>query len=434
MNCFSFPSTDKRASDSKSKRITSSVGSTTDGGKSVSDMNSMTTSGPESHPSTPRRNLQSFSQRPQNLRVFTYEELRGATKNFHRSNMLGEGGFGCVYKGWITHSQSNEEEVRMEVAVKQLNRKGHQGHKEWLAEVHFLGLVEHPNLVKLVGYCAEDDERGIQRLLVYEFMPNRSLEEHLFWKGLPVLPWNERMDIALGAACGLAYLHEEIDDLQVIFRDFKTSNVLLDKEFKPKLSDFGLARQGPETGASHVSTAVVGTIGYAAPEYLQTGHLTLKSDVYSFGVVLLEMLSGRRSVDRNRPKSEQRLLEWAKPYLLDNRKFHLLMDPRLENQFSLEKAMKVASLAQHCLAKNPRNRPKMSAVVNKLKQIIDMSKEEVAVRSSSTRSETIETLIKEPRKEPNSTKRKFQFFGEGNSNSKEERPTWLDWIPKLIKA
>lgn len=393
MNCFSFPSTDKRASDSKSKRITSSVGSTTDGGKSVSDMNSMTTSGPESHPSTPRRNLQSFSQRPQNLRVFTYEELRGATKNFHRSNMLGEGGFGCVYKGWITHSQSNEEEVRMEVAVKQLNRKGHQGHKEWLAEVHFLGLVEHPNLVKLVGYCAEDDERGIQRLLVYEFMPNRSLEEHLFWKGLPVLPWNERMDIALGAACGLAYLHEEIDDLQV-----------------------------------------VGTIGYAAPEYLQTGHLTLKSDVYSFGVVLLEMLSGRRSVDRNRPKSEQRLLEWAKPYLLDNRKFHLLMDPRLENQFSMEKAMKVASLAQHCLAKNPRNRPKMSAVVNKLKQIIDMSKEEVAVRSSSTRSETIETLIKEPRKEPNSTKRKFQFFGEGNSNSKEERPTWLDWIPKLIKA
>ncbi|GLJ21449.1 hypothetical protein SUGI_0395510 [Cryptomeria japonica] len=143
---------------------------------------------------------------------------------------------------------------KIEVAVKQLNKKGMQGHKEWVTEVNFLGMVEHRNLVKLVGYCAEDDERGIQRLLVYEFMPNKSLEDHLLSRSLPVLPWLVRLQIALEAASGLAYLHEEMD-FQIIFRDFKTSNVLLDQEFHPKLSDFGLARQGPAVGISHVTTA-----------------------------------------------------------------------------------------------------------------------------------------------------------------------------------
>lgn len=312
------------------------------------------------------------SQNPQLLRVFTYAELRAATRNFSRANLLGEGGFGCVYKANIKSLNRRSTSSSQEVAVKQLNRKGQQGHKEWLSEVHFLGMVEHPNLVKLVGYCAEDDERGIQRLLVYEFMPNKSLEDHLFQKGSSVLSWQERLSIMLGAARGLAYLHEEISDIQVIFRDFKSSNVLLDEDFTPKLSDFGLARQGPETGASHVTTVVVGTWGYAAPEYIQTGHLTSKSDVWSFGVVLLEILSGRRSMDRNRPKSEQQLFDWMRPFFQGKRKVHSFIDPRLEGRYSLIQAERIAALALQCLHKLARTRPLMSVVVAKLKEIVEL--------------------------------------------------------------
>ncbi|KAH7300821.1 hypothetical protein KP509_24G080100 [Ceratopteris richardii] len=249
-----------------------------------------------------------------------------------------------------------------------------QGHKEWLSEVHFLGMVKHPNLMKLVGYCAEDGARGIQRLLVYEFMPNKSLEDHLFSKGHHVLSWNKRLQIILGAARGLAYLHEEINDIQVIFRDFKTSNILLDQDFSPKLSDFGLAREGPETGASHVTTVVVGTWGYAAPEYIQTGHLTSKSDVWSFGVVLLEILCGRKSMERSRPKNEQQLLEWLKPYFKGQRKLECFVDARLEGIYSLKQAEKIAALALLCLNKSPRRRPLMSEVVESLAEIVELEK------------------------------------------------------------
>ncbi|KAI5079278.1 hypothetical protein GOP47_0004757 [Adiantum capillus-veneris] len=315
--------------------------------------------------------MQSISERTSELQVFTFGELRGVCQGFSRSNLVGEGGFGCVYRGFIKNTSSKEAQSSKEVAVKLLNRNGQQGHKEWLAEVRFLGLVEHPNLVKLVGYCAEDDERGIQRLLVYEFIARGSLEGYLFSKSQSVLSWRQRIQIMLGAARGLAYLHQEIEGIQVIFRDFKTSNVLLDEDFTPKLSDFGLARQGPEMGATHVSTSVVGTIGYAAPEYVQTGHLTSKSDVWSFGVVLFEMLTGRRSVDRNRPKSEQHLLEWVRPYLHGSKKLHLIMDPRFEGDYSLVQAQKIVELALHCCHRAPRARPTMSSVVKKLKWILE---------------------------------------------------------------
>jgi hypothetical protein len=248
-----------------------------------------------------------------------------------------------------------------------------QGHKEWLAEVHFLGLVDNPYLVKLIGYCTDDDETGteggIQRLLVYEFMPNRGLDNHLFVKGPHIIPWHIRVQIALGAARGLAYLHEELE-FQVIFRDFKTSNVLLDEAFNPKLSDFGLARQGPEEGDSHVTTAVIGTIGYAAPEYIQTGHLTAKSDVWSFGVVMLELITGRRAMDRSRPKTEQRLVEWVRPYVTNSNNFWQVVDPQLD-KYPLKPAMKFASIAMQCLRKYPKTRPKMSEVVEKLKSVLE---------------------------------------------------------------
>nr|GMC91329.1 probable serine/threonine-protein kinase PBL19 [Ipomoea batatas]GMD62148.1 probable serine/threonine-protein kinase PBL19 [Ipomoea batatas] len=313
-----------------------------------------------------------YEGKAQNLRVFSFSELRQGTNNFSRLLKIGEGGFGCVYKGKIKPVDGNGEPVV--VAIKKLNRDGYQGHKQWVAEVQFLGVVEHPNLVKLIGYCGVDGERGIQRLLVYEFMQNKSLEDHLFSKAYPALTWQRRLQIVLGAARGLAYLHEELE-VQVIYRDFKSSNVLLDNDFKPKLSDFGLAREGPTGLHTHVSTAAVGTYGYAAPDYIETGHLTAKSDVWSFGVVLYEILTGRRSIERSRPSSEQKLLSWIKHYPAESRKFSTIMDPRLENQYSESAARRIAKLADSCLSKSPKARPKMSQVVETLQQIIQSCSE-----------------------------------------------------------
>ncbi|XP_021755201.1 probable serine/threonine-protein kinase PBL19 [Chenopodium quinoa] len=308
-----------------------------------------------------------YEEKSPNLRVFSWSELRIATNDFNRKLKIGEGGFGCVYQGKIKPVDGKGDPIL--VAVKKLNKDGFQGHKQWLSEVQFLGVVEHPNLVKLIGYCAVDGERGIQRLLVYEYMPNKSLEDHLFKKTYPHLPWEKRMQIIIGAAQGLAYLHEELE-VQVIFRDFKTSNVLLDENFQAKLSDFGLAREGPTPGSSHVSTAVVGTHGYAAPDYIETGHLSSKSDVWSFGIVLYEILTGRRSLERSLPKPEQQLLNWVKQFPIEGKKFSSIIDPRLEDQYSLSAARKIAKVAESCLVKSYKERPDMSVVVEKLKEIM----------------------------------------------------------------
>ncbi|KAL6129144.1 hypothetical protein ACLB2K_072497 [Fragaria x ananassa] len=321
---------------------------------------------------SPRGIPELYEENAHNLRVFTFQELRQATNDFHRLLKIGEGGFGNVYKGSIKPAESKGD--RVVVAIKKLNNDGLQGHKQWVAEVQFLSVVEHPNLVKLIGYCAVDGERGIQRLLVYEYMPNRSLEDHLFNRAYPTIPWETRLQIILGAAQGLSYLHEELE-IQVIYRDFKCANVLLDENFKPKLSDFGLAREGPMVGHTHVSTAVVGTYGYAAPDYIETGHLTTKSDVWSFGVVLYEILTGRRSLERNRPRTEQKLLEWVKQFPPDSKKFGLMMDPRLESSYLKSAARKIAKLANSCLSKSAKDRPTMSQVVETLKQIIQDSEE-----------------------------------------------------------
>ncbi|GJW64421.1 probable serine/threonine-protein kinase PBL19 [Tanacetum coccineum] len=321
---------------------------------------------------SPRGIVELYEEKAEKLRVFTYSELRQATNDFTRLRKIGEGGFGCVYKGSIKPVDGKGDPIV--VAVKKLNSDGFQGHKQWVAEVQFLGVVDHPNLVKLIGYCAVDSERGIQRLLVYEFMPNKSLEDHLFSKSRETLPWKKRLQIMLGAAQGLAYLHEELE-AQVIFRDFKTSNILLDEDFNPKLSDFGLAREGPTEGNTHVSTAVMGTHGYAAPDYIETGHLTTKSDVWSFGIVLYEILTGRRSLERHRPKEDQKLLDYVRRYPIDGKKFGIILDPRLEAKYSLTAARKIAKLADTCLLKSAKDRPKMSQVVESLKQILEVSTE-----------------------------------------------------------
>eukprot|EP00252_Welwitschia_mirabilis_P005678 TRINITY_DN1619_c0_g1_i1.p1 TRINITY_DN1619_c0_g1~~TRINITY_DN1619_c0_g1_i1.p1 ORF type:complete len:404 (-),score=70.26 TRINITY_DN1619_c0_g1_i1:349-1560(-) len=301
------------------------------------------------------------------LRAFSFNELKGATRNFRADCLLGEGGFGSVFKGVIDEQGPNGSArgVGMVVAVKRLNQGSMQGHKEWLAEVNFLGQFYHPNLVKLMGYCIEDDHR----LLVYEYMPRGSLENHLFRKGSyhQPLSWAVRIKIAHGAAKGLAFLHSA--ENPVIYRDFKASNVLLDSHYNAKLSDFGLAKDGPTGDKTHVTTRVMGTHGYAAPEYIETGHLSAKSDVYSFGVVLLEMLSGRRAVDKNRAVGEKNLIEWAKPYINDKKKIFRIIDTRLEGQYSKKSAQKAAILAFQCLCTDAKLRPDMNAVVELLEEL-----------------------------------------------------------------
>lgn len=351
------------AATTSSSNYGTSRSSESTGGKQAVSKSSVSTS---SQPSISAM----FEEKAGVLRVFELAELRSATNDFSLTLKLGEGGFGSVYKGFI--KPLDEKIGRITVAVKVLNQRSLQGHKQWLAEVQFLGVLEHPNLVKLIGYCSDDDERGIQRLLVYEYMPNKSLEYHLFNRASTPLPWNLRLKIALGAAEGLTYLHEGLE-LQVIYRDFKTSNVLLDDDFHPKLSDFGLAREGPAGDKTHVSTAVVGTYGYAAPDYIETGHLTTKSDVWSFGVVLYELLTGRRALDRNRPTNEQKLLDWVKQFPIENKRFNMIMDPRLKYQYSLKSAREVAKLANSCLVKQGKQRPKMSEVVEVLKQAVEMT-------------------------------------------------------------
>ncbi|XP_047334663.1 serine/threonine-protein kinase PCRK1-like [Impatiens glandulifera] len=315
-----------------------------------------------------------FSHKPSDLRVFTFSELKTATKNFNGAYRIGEGGFGCVYKGTVRTSNDQDSNKKLvDVAVKQLGSRGLQGHKEWVNEVNFLGIVDHPNLVKLIGYCADDDERGIQRLLVYEYLANRSVDDNLSNKVVTPLPWGMRLKIARDAARGLAHLHEGMD-FQIIFRDFKSSNILLDEEWNAKLSDFGLARLGPQEGCTHVSTGVVGTLGYAAPEYMQTGRLTSKSDVWGYGVFLYELITGRRPLDRSRPSSEQKLLVWIRPYVQDSKKFHKILDQRLDWKYSLKSAQKLANVANRCLNSQSKSRPKMSQVLKMVNEILEYSK------------------------------------------------------------
>ncbi|CAN6314172.1 unnamed protein product [Urochloa humidicola] len=300
------------------------------------------------------------------LREFTLAELRAATRGFKPEMVLGEGGFGRVYKGWVDERTLNpaKSSAGVIVAVKKLNPESVQGLQEWQSEVNFLGRLSHPNLVRLLGYCGEDREL----LLVYEFMSKGSLENHLFRRGsTEPLPWSTRLKIAIGAARGLAFLHSS--EKQVIYRDFKASNILLDSDFTAKLSDFGLAKNGPSAGRSHVTTRVIGTYGYAAPEYVATGHLYVKSDVYGFGVVLLELLTGLRAHDLNRPGHQTNLVEWARPFLSGRGKLTSLMDQRLGGQYPPKAAHSAARLANKCLAGDPRSRPSMEEVVAALEDV-----------------------------------------------------------------
>ncbi|PSR98087.1 Serine/threonine-protein kinase [Actinidia chinensis var. chinensis] len=286
-------------------------------------------------------------------KTFTFRELAAATKNFRQECLLGEGGFGRVYKGTLQSSGQI-------VAVKQLDRNGMQGNKEFLVEVLVLSLLHHPNLVNLIGYCADGD----QRLLVYEYMPLGSVEDHLhdIAEDKKPMDWLGRMKIASGAAQGLEYLHEKANP-PVVYRDLKSSNVLLDEDFNPKLSDYGLAKLGLGGNKMHVTPRMMGTYGYCAPEYERTGELTLKSDVYSFGIVLLELITGRRAIDTTRPTEEQNLVSWAQPFFRDPKTFPEMADPLLEGKFPVKSLNQAVGVAAMCLQEEPSVRPLISDVV-----------------------------------------------------------------------
>ncbi|KAG5382423.1 hypothetical protein IGI04_033893 [Brassica rapa subsp. trilocularis] len=286
-----------------------------------------------------------------NLRIFTLAELRASTRNFKSENVLGEGGFGKVFKGWLEEKgPGSHSSTGTVIAVKKLNSESFQGFEEW----------------QLLGYCLEGDDL----LLVYEYMQKGSLENHLFRKGSVVQPlsWEIRLTIAIGAAKGLAFLHAS--EKQVIYRDFKASNILLDASYNAKLSDFGLAKLGPSASQSHITTRVMGTQGYAAPEYVATGHLYVKSDNYGFGVVLAEILTGLRAVDPLRPTGQQNLTDWIKPHLSERRKLRRIMDPRLEGKYPFKSAFRVAQLALKCLEPEQKNRPSMKEVVESLELVL----------------------------------------------------------------
>ncbi|XP_057453357.1 probable LRR receptor-like serine/threonine-protein kinase At1g56140 [Lotus japonicus] len=288
--------------------------------------------------------------------TFSYSELKNATNDFNIDNKLGEGGFGPVYKGIL-----NDGTV---IAVKQLSLGSHQGKSQFIAEIATISAVQHRNLVKLYGCCIE----GSKRLLVYEYLENKSLDQALFGKALS-LNWSTRYDICLGVARGLTYLHEE-SRLRIVHRDVKASNILLDHELVPKLSDFGLAKLYDDK-KTHISTRVAGTIGYLAPEYAMRGHLTEKADVFSFGVMALELVSGRPNSDASLEGEKMYLLEWAWK-LHENNNVTDLVDPGL-SEFNKEEARRVVGIALLCTQTSPTLRPSMSRVVAMLSGDIEVS-------------------------------------------------------------
>lgn len=302
-----------------------------------------------------------FSGNLRNISHFSFQALKKATTNFHECNLLGKGGFGPVYLGTL--------EDGLLVAIKKLALdKSQQGEAEFLSEVKMITSIQHKNLVRLLGCCSE----GPQRLLVYEYMKNKSLDLILYGKSDQYLNWNARFQIILGIARGLQYLHED-SHLRIVHRDIKASNILLDDKFQPRIGDFGLARFFPEDQA-YLSTTFAGTLGYTAPEYAIRGELSEKADIYSFGVLVLEIISCRKNTDLMLPSEMQYLPEFAWK-LYERSKLIDLIDPRMRNAGFVEKdVMQTIHVALLCLQAHANTRPPMSEVVAMLTWKVEMVK------------------------------------------------------------
>ncbi|KAF8653210.1 hypothetical protein HU200_062665 [Digitaria exilis] len=284
---------------------------------------------------------------------YTLKELETATGMFSDENVIGEGGYGIVYHGVLENGT--------QVAVKNLLNNRGQAEKEFKVEVEAIGRVRHKNLVRLLGYCAE----GNQRMLVYEYVNNGNLEQWLHGEVGPVsaLTWEDRMKIILGTAKGLMYLHEGLEP-KVVHRDVKSSNILLDKHWNAKLSDFGLAKLlGSER--SYVTTRVMGTFGYVAPEYAGTGMLNETSDIYSFGILIMEIISGRVPVDYNRPPGEVNLVDWLKT-MVSTRNSDGVVDPKIPKKPTSRAVKKALLVALRCVDPDASKRPKIGHVIHML--------------------------------------------------------------------
>ncbi|KAK3141511.1 hypothetical protein QOZ80_4BG0334860 [Eleusine coracana subsp. coracana] len=291
--------------------------------------------------------------------VFSYSEIRSATENFCSSNLLGEGGYGSVYKGKLSDGRV--------VAVKQLSQSSNQGKKQFAAEIETISRVQHRNLVTLYGCCLERNTP----LLVYEYMENGSLDRALFGKGGLILDWPARFEICLGIARGIAYLHEE-SSIRIVHRDIKASNVLLDTDLNPKISDFGLAKLCDDK-RTHVSTRVAGTFGYLAPEYAMRGHMTEKVDVFSFGVVASELVAGESNYQNSLEEDTTYIFErvWE---LYENNRALDIVDPKL-TEFNGDEVLRVIRVALHCTQISPQKRPPMSKVVSMLAGDADVTED-----------------------------------------------------------
>jgi serine/threonine protein kinase len=298
-----------------------------------------------------------------NIKVFSYNELRSATDNFHVRNKIGRGGFGTVYQGVLRN--------RRQVAIKALSAESRQGVREFLTEIDTISNVKHPNLVELIGCCVE----GANRILVYEYLENNSLDAALLGskhKSIE-LDWGKRSAICIGTAKGLAYLHEELEP-RIVHRDVKASNILLDKDLKPKIGDFGLAKLFPDS-ITHISTKIAGTTGYLAPEYVLGGQLTMKADVYSFGVLVLEVISGQSSGRANWGGMQKLLLEWTWE-LFEEGKLLELVDKELQ-EYPKEEVLRYMKVALFCTQAIANRRPNMSQVVDMLSRNVHISEKQI---------------------------------------------------------
>ncbi|KAH1078434.1 hypothetical protein GLYMA_19G181200v4 [Glycine max] len=293
-----------------------------------------------------------------NFRLFTYRELNSATRGFHPSEKIGEGGFGTVYK--------LRDGTLVAVKVLSIELDSLRGEREFVAELNTLTNIKHHNLVNLRGCCVE----GAHRYIVYDYMENNSLRYTFLGSEQKRMEfsWETRRDVSIGVARGLAFLHEEHQP-HIVHRDIKSSNVLLDPNFTPKVSDFGLAKLLRDE-KSHVTTHVAGTLGYLAPDYASSGHLTRKSDVYSFGVLLLEIVSGQRVVDAYQ-NGERFIVEkaWAAYEANDLLR---MVDPVLNNNYPAEEVKRFLMVGLRCVQEMARLRPRMSEVLDMLTNNVDM--------------------------------------------------------------